>query len=190
MLRIVSGNLKKPNRSQRNIEQGVDAPPQHVSEATGPAFTLTVLLQHTGKLLEDRLRIGFDRLGLPPAQGQVLQLLEWGDGVSQRALTEMMNVAAPTVSGVLKRMEAAGLIERRIDQEDERVTRVYSTRKGRRKGAAARAVVDEVEADLIHGLSRAQLRSSHRLLRLLRNNLGGEPPGPEPTVASLIARDG
>lgn len=153
--------------------------------STGPAFTLTVLLQHTGKLVEDHLRRGFDAIGLHPAQGQVLQLLEWGDGVSQRALTSMMKIAAPTVSGILKRMDAAGLIERRIDIDDERVTRVHLTRKGRKKSAAARAVVAQVEKDLIAGLSRSQLRSGHRILRTLRDNLGGSPPGPEPSVTSI-----
>jgi DNA-binding MarR family transcriptional regulator len=154
--------------------------------ASAPAFTLAILLQHTGRLLEDRLRRGFDDLGLHAAQGQVLHLLEWGDGVSQRELTRMMNVAAPTVSGILTRMEVKGLVERRIDAADERVTRVFLTRKGRGKGEAARASVQRVEQALIAGLSRAQLRSAHRLLRRLRENLGGEPPGAEPTVTQIL----
>jgi DNA-binding MarR family transcriptional regulator len=154
--------------------------------ASGPAFTLAILLQHTGRLLEDQLRRGFDELGLHAAQGQVLHLLEWGDGVSQRELTRMMKVAAPTVSGILTRMEVEGLVERRIDSADERITRVFLTRKGRRKGEGARACVQRVEQALITGLTRAQLRSAHRLLRRLRENLGGEPPGTEPTVQQIL----
>ena len=152
----------------------------------GPAFTLAVLFQHAGKLLEDRMRRGFDGLGLHPAQGQVLHLLEWGEGVSQRSLSRMMNVAAPTVSGILKRMATDGLIERRLDADDERVTRVFLTRKGRRKSAASRAVIDEVERELTADLSRTQLRAAHRLLRHLRNNLGGAAPGPEPSVREIL----
>lgn len=147
---------------------------------------MTILLQHTGKLLEDHLRIGFDGIGLHPSQGQVLHLLERGDGVSQGFLTSMMNVAPPTLSGILKRMEAAGLVDRQLDADDERVTRVFLTRKGRRKGAAARGVVDEIEEVLTSELTRAQLRSGHRLLRKLRDNLGGAPPGSEPPVESIL----
>jgi DNA-binding MarR family transcriptional regulator len=167
------------------------APPRRTRRArsddeAGPAFTLALLLQHTGKLLEDHLRRGFDALGLHPAQGHVLHLLEWGDGKSQRSLTRMMKVAAPTVSGILTRMEADGLVERRGDADDDRVTRVFLTRKGRNKGAAARAAVDRVERALVAGLSRTQLRSGHTLLRRLRDNLGGEPPGAEPTVEAIL----
>jgi len=90
------------------------------------------------------------------------------------------------VSGILKRMEAAGLVQRRVDAQDERIARVFLTRKGRRKAAAARAAVDRVEETLIAGLTRPQLRAGHRLLRRLRDNLGGEPPASEPTVDSII----
>lgn len=154
--------------------------------AAGPAFTLALLLRHAGKLLDDQLRRSFDDLGLHPAQGQVLHLLEWGDGVSQGALARQMNVAAPTVSGILTRMEAEGLVERRPGADDVRVTHVFLTRKGRRKGQAARAAVDRVEQVLIEGLSRAQLRGGHRLLRRLRDNLGGEAPGTEPGVDTIV----
>lgn len=175
------GTGTKPPTTSRGSARGrPDGAP------TGPAFTLAILLQHTGRLLEDRLRRGFDAVGLHAAQGQVLHLLEWGDGVRQRDLTRMMNVAAPTLSGILTRMEVEGLIERRIDTADERVTRVFLTRKGRGKGKAARASVQRVEQALIAGLTRAQMRSAHRLLRRLRENLGGEPPGSEPTVGEIL----
>ncbi len=182
----MTGERTGKGRSAAAARPSARARPRSDEDQAGPAFTLTILLQHTGKLLDDLLRRGFDDLGLHPAQGQVLHLLEWGDGVSQRSLTSMMNIAAPTVSGILKRMDEAGLIERRVDTEDERVVRVLLTRKGRRKGAAARALVDEVEQVLIAGLTRTQLRSSHRLLRKLRDNLGGSAPGSEPTVETIV----
>ncbi len=152
-----------------------------------PAFTLTILLQHVGKLLEDQMRVGFERIGLHPAQGHVLHLLEWGEGVSQRELTVAMRIAAPTVSGILKRMEAAGLIQRRSDADDVRIARVFLTRKGRAMGQAARAAVEEVEQVLIADLSRNRQRTVHALLRQLRDNLGGAPPGPEPPVREVVS---
>lgn len=150
------------------------------------AFTLTILMQHAGKLLDDHLRLAFKRIGLHPSQGHILHLLGRREGFSQSELTAMMKVAAPTVSGILNRMDAAGLIERRADSDDERVARVYLTRRGRRKVDAVRRVVDEAEHILIDGLTRAQLRSVHTILRKLRDNLGGGPPGPEPPVTSII----
>ena len=150
------------------------------------AFTLAVLMQHAGKLLDDGLRIGFERFGLHPSQGRVLHLLERKGRVEQRALAETMNVSAPTMSGILKRMEAEELIERGPDPDDEPLTRVSMTSLGRRKCKVVREVVHEVEDRLVAGLNKEQLRSAHSLLRLLRANLGGEAPGPEPSVEEII----
>lgn len=149
-------------------------------------FTLAVLMQHAGKLLEDRLRAGFDGIGLHLSQGRVLHLLGRRGSFEQQELAVMMRVSAPTVSGILKRMEAEGLVKRSPDAHDDRVTCVSLTRKGHQKGRAAEAVVNEVEQTLIAGLSQSQLRSAHSLLRQLRNNLGGEPPGHEPAVQKII----
>ena len=147
---------------------------------------MAVLMQHAGKLLDDQLRVGFERIGLHPSQGRVLHLLERTGGLEQREIASMIMVSAPTVSGIIKRMDAEGLIERRSDTSDERVTRVSLTRKGRQKSKVVRTVVNEVERTLVAGLSRSQLRTAHRLLRLFRNNLGGGPPGPEPSVEAII----
>ena len=106
--------------------------------------------------------------------------------MSQRILTRKMRIAAPTVSGVLNRMEAAGLIERRTDPGDQRITCVFLTRAGRARGRAARQVIDQVERQLIADLSDTQLRNAHSILRKLRNNLGGRPPGHELPVSQII----
>ncbi len=155
-------------------------------ESSPESFTLTVLLQHAGKLLDDQLRAGFESFGLYPSQGRVLHVLGNRDGYEQQELASAMKVSAPTVSGILKRMEAEGLIARYPDPNDERVSRVSLTRKGRQKCRLVGRVVKEVERTLVAGFSRAQLRAAHSSLRQLRNNLGGGPPGPEPSVEAVI----
>ena len=155
-------------------------------QAEPKSFPLAILMYHTGKLLEDRLRTGFEGIGLHPSQGRVLHQLEREDGLEQRELASRMKVSAPTMSGILKRMEAKGLVERRSHPSDERVMCVFLTRTGRRKGKVARAVVAEVEQLLVSDLSRAQLRAAHSLLRHFRDQLGGVPPGPEPSIQSII----
>ena len=79
----------------------------------------------------------------------------------------MMKVSAPTISGIVKRMKADGLIERWSDAADERVSRIRLSRKGRAKAPAARAIVDEVEDALIAGLTRSELRKAHQLLSVV-----------------------
>lgn len=65
-----------------------------------------------------------------PAQAGCLQALAHRDGISQSDLAEMLHVSRPSVTTMLQRMESAGMIERRDDESDSRITRVYLTDEG------------------------------------------------------------
>lgn len=140
---------------------------------------VVVLLQHVGKLLDGRMRKVFDEIGLHTAQAHVLRVLATREGVNQRDLADQMMIAPPTMSGIVSRMLKAGLVERRDDPGDKRAVRIYLTDSGRNTCEKVERAIAAVETDLIGGLSATQLRNTHRLLRDLRNNLGGHAPGPE-----------
>jgi len=70
-------------------------------------------------------------LGLTYAQYLVLVVLWETDAVSVRALGERLSLDSATLTPLLKRLEAQGAIERKRDQEDERVVRVHLTQQGR-----------------------------------------------------------
>lgn len=73
-----------------------------------------------------------------------------GDGLSQRALAERMGVEGPTLVRHLDRLEKAGLIERRRDLLDRRVTRIGVTAAGqallKQLAVVARAMEAEIQA--------------------------------------------
>ena len=79
-------------------------------------------------------------------------MLSANDGVSQRDLADMLHVARPTVTRMLQGMEKAGLVERRADETDQRLTRVYLTATGRdmekEMGVAAAEYVNATIATL------------------------------------------
>lgn len=77
-----------------------------------------------------QIDITFGELGLYRGQPQVLMYLQHNNGCTQTELGAMRNVKAATISKVLQRMEHAGLVERRSDPEDQRVSRVYLTPAG------------------------------------------------------------
>ena len=90
--------------------------------------------------------------GTHPGQAMCLRLLTVNDGVSQRDLADMLHVARPTVTKMLQGMEKAGLVERRSDAADQRLTRVYLTAAGRdaeeEMGVAAAEYVNATIATL------------------------------------------
>jgi DNA-binding MarR family transcriptional regulator len=67
----------------------------------------------------------------PPGQAMCLRIVAAHDGATQREIGEMLHLAAPTVTSMLKRMERLGTIAREADPDDQRVTRVRLTPAGR-----------------------------------------------------------
>ena len=87
-----------------------------------------------------------------PGQAMCLRMLSVNDGVSQRDLAGTLHVARPTITKMLQGMEKAGLVERRPDEADQRLTRVFLTEAGRaaekQMGVAAAEYVNATIATL------------------------------------------
>jgi DNA-binding MarR family transcriptional regulator len=106
-------------------------------------------------------------------QAMCLRMLSVNDGATQRDVARMLSVAPPTVSKMLSTLEKAGLVERRPDPADQRLTRVYLTDAGRRRelemGVAVGAYVNATFATLTEQ-ERGELV---RLLDKLRDSIVG-----------------
>ena len=66
----------------------------------------------------------------PPQFGVLILLIEQ-DGQTIGALSQQRAIDAPTMTGIVKRLEQSGLVERRHDREDRRLVKVYLTDEGR-----------------------------------------------------------
>ena len=86
--------------------------------------------------LFDRLRkqaLGQNPLDNSGVSGPQLALLNWvadSPGCGVREIAEGLGLAAPTVSVGVRRLETAGLLERRPDPEDGRAIQVSLTTQG------------------------------------------------------------
>lgn len=93
------------------------------------------------------------------------------DGSTQAQLAKTLCVKPPSLTVMLKRMETAGLISRRRDKEDQRITRVYITEKGRKAARKTQETLMEANREIKKGLTDEQIRQYCEILRLLRQNL-------------------
>ena len=151
--------------------QGVD----ELSAETFRAFIATGRLH--ARLITRLVDVGE---GVHPGQFFCLRAVSERDGISQRELADELHVAPPSVSRMLQNMERAGLVERRDDERDQRITRVYVTDRGRDFEAKFRAIAAGYVKDTIGRLPEADRRELIRLLKAF-----GE------TIRSAIdARDG
>ena len=106
-----------------------------------------------------------EELGLTYPQYLVMLLLWEHDGVSVRELGEELELDSGTLSPLLKRLETAGLLERRRRPDDERRVAVNLTGRGARLRARAARVPAEIAAAA--GLSPGELdQLNHTLAKL------------------------
>jgi DNA-binding MarR family transcriptional regulator len=69
-------------------------------------------------------------LGVSPQQSMALSTLKPGEPMPMSALAEAMHADNSSITGIVDRLEAAGLAERRPDERDRRVKAVILTERG------------------------------------------------------------
>jgi MarR family transcriptional regulator, organic hydroperoxide resistance regulator len=110
-------------------------------------------------------------VGVYRGQPPLLHLLWERDGLSQTALADELGITAATVSKMVQRMERVGLVERRDDPEDSRISRVYLTSRGWEIRKRVEEIWHELASAMLSGLSDQERAELRRLLEQLRGNL-------------------
>ena len=87
------------------------------------------------------------------------------------ALAADLDMTKVAVGGLLERMEAVGLVERRADESDARVRRVYLTRKGTRMTQKIRELADPIEQLMLAPLADADLSAAIQSLAAIKGKL-------------------
>jgi DNA-binding MarR family transcriptional regulator len=105
--------------------------------------------------------------GIHPGQAMCLRVLIANDGITQRDLAKALYVAPPTLTKMLHSMEKAGLVLRRPDATDARLTRVELTDAGRALEKRMRAAAAEYVNATIGTLPDDDRRDLARLLDAL-----------------------
>ena len=106
-----------------------------------------------------------------PGAGLILSFLAIGDGTTQLELVRATHLRAPSVSAIVRKMEAEGLVRREADTTDKRAIRVYLTDAGRALDADTIASIKELNVRSLVGLSDSEISEIMRLLTKIRNNL-------------------
>lgn len=95
--------------------------------------------------------------GITPAQSGLLFVLGKKDGVLMGEAGASLDLGPAGISGLVDRMVATKLVERRADAADGRAWRIHLTAKGRALLARAKAEAAELNAKLVEGFSREEI---------------------------------
>jgi DNA-binding MarR family transcriptional regulator len=140
-------------------------------------------LQSTSKRMESTM-------GLTGPQRLVLRLVGRFPGITAGRLAHIMHVHPSTLTGVLKRMEKRGLLERKSDPLDGRKALFALTEAGRALDVPAAGTVESAVERVLTRLSRARLQSAQEALTALAEELGGaDAPGEYAHGTSLSKED-
>jgi MarR family transcriptional regulator, organic hydroperoxide resistance regulator len=118
-----------------------------------------------------RAHMLLDKIGVYPGQPPLLFIIGKKDGQSQRELAERLHIKAATITIMLNRMEKAKLIERRPDENDQRISRVFLTEQGKKVRLDAIESLKELEQDCFSNFTTEEQLLLRRLFMQMRNNL-------------------
>ncbi len=118
-----------------------------------------------------RTHVLLEEVGIYPGQPPMLFILNKEDGQSQSELADKLQIKPSTITVMLKRMEKENIVERRKDELDQRVTRVYITEKGRELCDEAIKVMDKVQGECFANITAEEKVILRRLFMQMRDNL-------------------
>lgn len=107
--------------------------------------------------------------GVTPVQYALLKALWEKDNQSGAELSERLLLDSATMTGLLDRLEHAGLIERKAHATDRRVNRVVLTARGRSLQGPLDHEMDQMNQDFLGELPPEQTK----LLRALLTTIAG-----------------
>jgi len=137
-------------------------------EKDNPIFHLIIQVCK-GHYLQARERL--EEIDLYRGQPRLLHLLQESDGRSQKEICEALNLKPATVTKTVKRMEKKGFLQRRADSQDQRLSRIFLTEKGREAQSEAKRIEREMEELCLDGFTREEVILLRRFLIQIRDNL-------------------
>ncbi len=127
-------------------------------------FQLTKASQNAIRFFSQRVT----PLGVTAAQALVMLFLFDEDSVTSKDLGERAQLDSATLTGIIDRLEAQGLVVRGEHPDDRRAISVRLTDTGRETAARISALSEEANRDFLRGLSPEDEKALRGLLSVVR----------------------
>jgi MarR family transcriptional regulator for hemolysin len=153
-----AAELAQSVKAGRDRQRAAAAPKQashpgsHVRPSETWQIRLGFVVADIARLQAALLRRTMKNLGASHAQWTMLGRLALNQGVTQMQLAQLLDLSKVAVTGLVNRAVRAGWVERRLDERDKRVRRLFLTRRAK---AAVADMRDKV--DIMTGQSMAQI---------------------------------
>jgi len=136
--------------------------------------TLHHLLLGTASSFRKKFFAKLKKSDLSSGQPKILDYLKHHNGCIQKDLAINCEVEEATVTSLLSRMEEAGLLERRQENNNRRSLAVYLTAKGKRRCSLIHSKFKELEDDAWNDFSELEKEQFLSMLKRLRTNISSK----------------
>jgi MarR family transcriptional regulator for hemolysin len=142
---------------------------------------------NTAHAVRRSLNTELSREGITLRQWEVLACLALSEEMSQAEVAERLGIEAPTLVGILDRMERDGWLERLNCAHDRRKKRIRCTKKAEQLWARMVACAHRVRARAINGLTSAEIETLRSICSRILVNLDTPYDGPMVTPDASLA---
>lgn len=129
------------------------------------------LVYDVARLMRRRFEQRAGRLGFTRSQWQVLVHLAKNEGIHQAGLADILDVEPISLTRILDRLAARGLIERRQHPKDRRAWLLYLTPQAHPSLAVLRHIGERTRAEALAGLADADQVLLGKMLDDMKVNL-------------------
>lgn len=128
------------------------------------------------KLISDKLKVNADanlkRYNITLTQSRVFVFLSSKGGqATQKEIEVFLEVAHPTVVGIVSRMEQKGYVTTWIDSNDKRIKNVKLTQQAEALGMDMEQDILDTEKKLLSSLSTEDIEQLRNMLLVIYKNL-------------------
>lgn len=149
------------------------------SETLGPVLDFMRLVWAVDHGLAARSKRMEAQIGVTGPQRFVVRVVGRFPGISAGQLAEILHLHPSTLTGILQRLEAAGLLKRKDDPVDRRRALFVLSPKGKRVDGPRTGTVEDAVRKALGGLRESEIASARRVLVALADQLneGAESRG-------------
>ncbi len=135
------------------------------------ARDLAFALHDVGRLLKTFADQRVRSLNMTRAQWGVLSRLERFEGLKQAELAEMLDIQPITLTRIVDRLCANGLVERRADPQDRRAKRLFLTDAARPLLERLTRLGEQIMSEILNGLDDETIATMRAGLDKMKDNL-------------------
>ena len=115
-------------------------------------------LCYLSKLIKMRFDSVLADEGLFAGQHEIIFMIDRNDGITLSELAKKMKTSAASASVSVKRMEKAGFIERKADENDSRIVHLHLTEKSDKVKTRIQKTLNKKECELVADMSDKEVK--------------------------------